>query len=997
MRFVTALFAVYFLTQCSCRSFLRDPKLEDNETNPVDSAQPFTLNISKPDSTNVVVLEKVNEDITYQLIYPRTGLAITAIADGYKNLWTSSFTTKCMSVHVYKTGYLTLLQVYTLANTKPEFKYFEKIGSRWVAISEEFFDKRWLSVARQDFNRIIKKSLTSDYFVLDLSNPDKSRVFTTEALYNGLTYKAFFANIDETIAKIVFGEDTIWEVGSGKKATSVHLFSKGGEVRLVEVVVGPKTNHTFLFFEHSGECWVPIDEATFNSKYNDLLNDSSEWLKENVFKGVFGKFTPLPGITIDIAAGSNENIDVEENTLMGVTYKSYSPKVDSCNFRKIVDSETNILTIPSSYKCLFVESYTIGKTVLLTVTLKDGAVYEYEYFEKNGGAWSGITQDEFSEKFAKYVKYSSSTNTDIVVNVVMPSNGTYHAREYKEKNYDVRFISPAQGFAIVALYYGRKLIWERVDHEYCSCATFFRTLEHHISNLIVGGKDLYFKEIDGTWYGIPQDEFFDFFNGMSNPEQEPVTLDIANVDLDIIKVFKYNLNTVPMIKYTPIDVTINKVTEGDATIWSGSENCTAVWTCSANGDSAFKLQIIDADGRDNFIYFEKVNSIWKPTDFSTFFKRVGELTEGASKVIKVDVLSSQKGSFTNTVYNDYGVETRLVSPLGGSKIAALYHGEERVWEGKSGEYCTSATFFKRGSLYVCSVEAAGKELFFEHFDGHWVHIDADTFQDRYGKIFISGKLSDKSSVIKVDASAPQDGSFNNVVYNDYGVETRLVSPFAGFKISALYYGNSLVWEGAKDQYCTIATFFKKYDMHICSIIINGQREEFFENIGGMWVDVDEKVFSDAYLKILSGKEAEERKEIDIYTLDIASLPEETEIVKPRENSPYTFSIVAHGTPITKVVDGDSTIWTGSDEEFCISSSFLSDGRKNLLAQIAVEGHNEETELLYFQKRTFGWYQITEELYDFLIKRLNVVNEDGFLTTSYVVPLLFAVISGITML
>ncbi|EKX72618.1 uncharacterized protein BEWA_000030 [Theileria equi strain WA] len=709
----------------------------------------------------------------------------------------------------------------------------------------------------------------SDYdnVTLDLAHPDKLNVIITNEYYGKADYRVFTARIQQSLAKVVYNHEVVWEYGRGKKATSVNLISRGGVPYLSEVVMGPTFSPSSSYRERENGKWVRVDKARYDKKAYSL-------------------FTEDPGaFTLD-----TENVDTNKVSLIEADYHNLHNRIALAK----VDFHMNRIMC--------------GKQLI--------------WEAKNG-------------------MHATSVNV------------LYRAGE-------------AKLFKILIGQSGNNLVF--IENE--------------------NGK---LTQITKEYYHIKYDRFF------AEQAKFGATIDLSKSNNPDVVVYGQNTNGLSYKHFVPkYGLKAVYIVDGGVPVWkaqSGSK-ITGVVIYSAYGEAIFRLHAIDTKNKLSQHYFEKVNGIWKPTDFSTFFKRVGELTEGASKVIKVDVLSSQKGSFTNTVYNDYGVETRLVSPLGGSKIAALYHGKERVWEGKSGEYCTSATFFKRGSLYICSVEAAGKELFFEHFDGHWVHIDADTFQDRYGKIFISGKLSDKSSVIKVDASAPQDGSFNNVVYNDYGVETRLVSPFAGFKISALYYGNSLVWEGAKGQYCTIATFFKKYDMHICSVIINGQREEFFENIGGMWVDVDEKVFSDAYLKILSGKEAEERKEIDIYTLDIASLPEETEIVKPRENSPYTFSIVAHGTPITKVVDGDSTIWTGSDEELCISSSFLSDGKKNLLAQIVVEGHNEETELLYFQKRTFGWYQITENLYDFLIEGLKV-NEDGFLTASfYAIPLLFAVVSGI---
>ncbi|EKX72469.1 hypothetical protein BEWA_049360 [Theileria equi strain WA] len=245
-----------------------------------------TIDISNPDD-NVKMFDDVLNGVNYRWYYPKNDIPVTSVVDSGFTFWKSNSKAKCPVVNVYTKGDITLLLLYVVNSEKSRFKYFEKIDGEWIGITEAEFDERLNGAKTGEIPSTstgdllsAKKSLPvkevseSTDFVLDISNPDVSKVFTIHSTYNDLDNFKFAAYSELSIAKVVDGKVTFWEAGSGKKGTLVDLLYKAKEYKLFAVIPDQDDYTTASFFERVDDEWTSVDFEYYQIK----LNDYYQWV-----------------------------------------------------------------------------------------------------------------------------------------------------------------------------------------------------------------------------------------------------------------------------------------------------------------------------------------------------------------------------------------------------------------------------------------------------------------------------------------------------------------------------------------------------------------------------------------------------------------------------------------------------------------------------------------------------------------------------------------------
>ncbi|AFZ80979.1 signal peptide-containing protein [Theileria equi strain WA] len=194
-----------------------------------------------------------------------------------------------------------------------------------------------------------------------------------------------------------------------------------------------------------------------------------------------------------------------------------------------------------------------------------------------------------------------------------------------------------------------------------------------------------------------------------------------------------------------------------------------------------------------------------------------------------------------------------------------------------------------------------------------------------------------------------------------------------------------IWSAGKDtsEATVVHVYLKGEDprlMYLVSRWDTVSKYECFAREGREWMNITQSDFNERLDALIDAAE----DEVEGYIVDITNPPKKAlEIMEPSEQEPFLVIKPLPGTKIVELVQGEDDIWIG-EGELCTAASFFVKNKKPVLAQLTLERPDNETETLYFERRIFGWYEMTPKLFEFKVERFKLAvkeDDDGFMTAA----------------
>ncbi|EKX74151.1 signal peptide containing protein [Theileria equi strain WA] len=263
----------------------------------------IVLDVDGTNSANVAVEEGTLYGVAFKSFFLRDNHFFTSVVEGGATLWKSGAEEKCTAVNIFKReGHTPLLTLYSKGLG---LSCFEKEAGEWKGIGAGEFDLKhagmragsralpkspildisnpnrdlvdeYESVVKdipKDVLGVISRGSFDVDFVLDVSNPDISKVFTINVTHGDFDNFKFAAYSELSIAKVVDGGRTLWEARSDNKGTLVDLLYKAKEYELFAVIPDKDDYSTGSFFERLDNKWVSVDFEYYQNKLNDYYKD----------------------------------------------------------------------------------------------------------------------------------------------------------------------------------------------------------------------------------------------------------------------------------------------------------------------------------------------------------------------------------------------------------------------------------------------------------------------------------------------------------------------------------------------------------------------------------------------------------------------------------------------------------------------------------------------------------------------------------------------------
>ncbi|EKX72747.1 hypothetical protein BEWA_013060 [Theileria equi strain WA] len=107
--------------------------------------------------------------------------------------------------------------------------------------------------------------------VLDLANPDQSKVHIGDRSGNGVNSKKYYPKDGYDIGSVTDGDKELWKsTGAGQKCCFARFYSKGESI-LVTIGISKGSDSEAKFFEKVGGQWKGLNRDVFFNKFNEMI------------------------------------------------------------------------------------------------------------------------------------------------------------------------------------------------------------------------------------------------------------------------------------------------------------------------------------------------------------------------------------------------------------------------------------------------------------------------------------------------------------------------------------------------------------------------------------------------------------------------------------------------------------------------------------------------------------------------------------------------------
>ncbi|AFZ79411.1 signal peptide-containing protein [Theileria equi strain WA] len=220
---------------------------------------PITLDLTKPDETKVNMDIKDSNGVVFSEITPKDGVLISSVVEGRTSVWRASGKEEFVFVKHHKKGDSILLTILLKDDNGYTDKYFKKADGKWNEIKQDEFNGKLATLMGE---------------VLDLSNPDTSKILVHTETESGVSFQGYYPKDTSKITSVVDAGKELWTGGANDRCLSCLIYKKGS-MELLKMVVVERLSMGWKCFEKSDGEWKDLTRDDFLNKLNEMRKSVS--------------------------------------------------------------------------------------------------------------------------------------------------------------------------------------------------------------------------------------------------------------------------------------------------------------------------------------------------------------------------------------------------------------------------------------------------------------------------------------------------------------------------------------------------------------------------------------------------------------------------------------------------------------------------------------------------------------------------------------------------
>ncbi|EKX72151.1 hypothetical protein BEWA_046150 [Theileria equi strain WA] len=595
-------------------------------TQPEDGSTPSSDLVSKVDASLFDIEETEENGIEVLKLTAKEGTVAKKLECDEEVIW-RNYRGSCLSAKIY------------FDEGKPELatvQYRENGGDRTLFLYRD--GKEWDSnekVYERKMKDLIEKRKHRNPVILDLTDPDMTKMDLCGGNSYGVSFKEYSPNDDFYISAVLYGKEEVWEAFGVERCLGARISTRGDSM-LLALEVKDDQQKIPKCFERVDGSWKEIRLRMFNARLRELERGTRLRCK------------------LDLLRPDEDMIQSVIRDNGGLICRKYFPK-DCPEIESVVFLKDLLWDASEGDTCTSVTVVANGDVILLDIGLEDAPV-EVKGFKKVGDSFRELPTEECfkkaeeikklfpnSDPFSEEIQESKPTSSF----VSKVDSSIFEVEEVEEDVMTVLKLTEKSAKSTNTLLYDGQVVWKgRYPHDSCSSATLYIKPKGPVGALyrFRRGERLmegYRKFADGKWTAVSGAEFKQLMEEdrtILSPTKDtgsviPTTLDIAKPDRRNVEVTEEEgENGVKNKDYDPVNSSemILAVVEAGTSVWNAKEGerCTFA-TLIAKGSAALLALGIQTNGVSSTLYFEQKGKEWRDLTEDDYDRKLQEMRNSA--------------------------------------------------------------------------------------------------------------------------------------------------------------------------------------------------------------------------------------------------------------------------------------------------------------------------------------------------------------------------------
>lgn len=312
---------------------------------------------------------------------------------------------------------------------------------------------------------------------------------------------------------------------------------------------------------------------------------------------------------------------------------------------KIVDGISTVWTGSADSPCESARLVSRGNDYkVLTVDIRKSSSSHSRYFEKDGGVWKEMSEEEYEGRFGKREEKREGTRAEETkpkdppfildidaangprIRVEERTDRGIRSRSYREVE-GTRLVTISKVTSVVA---GNFTFWEQKNFEvFEGCDEYTkggrRLVYVRVDSHGLTRRFFFERGADGSWRNIERSEFdevLEIMKAPTPPSGGSFTLDIAKLDKTTTTISSTVKDGIVELTLSPKDEGFTTVKYGDRVLWTlarRGEECVGVQVRSKENTTFIRIRVMTM-GRSRFLHFKNSENDWveiPESEFST--------------------------------------------------------------------------------------------------------------------------------------------------------------------------------------------------------------------------------------------------------------------------------------------------------------------------------------------------------------------------------------------
>ncbi|AFZ80954.1 signal peptide-containing protein [Theileria equi strain WA] len=600
-----------------------------------DPPKKFTLDISsleEGDEKFKLVKEENNGATTF-FFATKQGYSIENIMDGETKVCAINKDFTCYLCELHSKGDSKLIRVHAEKSFKISLSWYEKSGDKWNGITQIDFFKKLNEISKfgKTLSNTVKQEFPKPAPRSERVNKVDSTLFNVEeGQENGFKVLKLKAKEGTKADKLTFGGLTLWQSQNAGDACLTATFYLG-EKEPIAASYRFKRDGKLIegYRQFSNGNWFQVNGAAFRTFIGKDVPVTTP--KELSTKSAGH------GDALDTANPDETNIDIDEYTESGVSFKGYYPK-DAFHISSVVDGNKELWKPAegTNEKCLLVESYAKDGVELLYLETSGGT--KSKYFEKADGVWNEVGRELFNEQLMTMIGESGKNAS---LNIAHPNRLLYKSFDYTFATNSVKLVVPKKGISISTLMNGTEEVYtlpsvrEKFDH-----AKVYLNKDKKpelvllVTTLSGTPKETYLELKDGKW--VSCDDHDAKIKSLKDTTEWKSDFEIdlsASKDTDNCSIFEVELLGITTRHFYPkAGYMAIQVKDGNKGLWTAPTNNDYCFSCIIHnkGDKELLEMIVVERCSRHLTFFEKASTEWNEIENTTFNDKLKEMRNGTA-------------------------------------------------------------------------------------------------------------------------------------------------------------------------------------------------------------------------------------------------------------------------------------------------------------------------------------------------------------------------------